>query len=165
MPGEPERERVRQFMPGCGAVVELAGRAGGRTIKREHPAKTHPERSQAGQPDTAHGEVGVLAVHLDPDRCGWPVVVVRREGVVPPFQQRSQVDAVVLGLVSRHHQLESRCGDGCVSLQLVEQVEGVLVPEIERIDGERAVDMPTSLVNRSGAQLVRPEDGECPCGG
>ena len=121
-----------------------------------HP-EAHAQRAKSGQSHGTHREVGVIPIELEPDRRGRLVAVAHRERIVRLLQQRHDVQRQQLRFVRRGHHTEASAIDRAERLHLVEQVERVLVPQVERIERERPFQRGAPGIHLPDAQLVRAQ--------
>ena len=96
----------------------------------------------------------MIAIELEPHRRGRLVAVAHRQRIVRLFQQRHDVQRQQVRLVRRRDHTEASAVDRAERLHLVEQVERVLVPQVERIERKGALQRGAPGVHLPGAQLV-----------
>ena len=149
-----------QFVP-CGGT-DIEGTTWPRfwCIHHQQRPEGHAECTESSQAHCAYRKVGVTIEQLEPDRCGRPVLVARREGVVGLFQQRAKGAGQEFGISWMRHDLESRRADGAEFRELVEQVERVLVPQVIRIERKGAFEDRLALRHAANAQQVGAQRAE-----
>ena len=97
-------------------------------------------------------------VDLDADGYGWRVPVPRRHLAPGAFGDGYDVRHQQVGLGLVEHQLEVRRLDDSVVDEGVQQVEGVLEPEVEGIARERLLQVLPARLDPAQADLVEPHE-------
>jgi hypothetical protein len=156
--GHAEMKGVRELVPQGRAPVELADPSGRGGVHGQDAPKAHPEYADARQSGRPHGEVGVARVELEPHRGGWLVAVAFHQLRVGLLSQRRCVRLEQVRLVVSQEDREVLGPHRHVPVVRVQQIQRVLVPDVERIPGERLLKSFPRLLDATEPQQVDAKD-------